>query len=51
MKLLQSLPSSYACYYDDARRTFLGDVYSVKWMEGSKDEHLSIKDDKCEHKK
>eukprot|EP00117_Sycon_ciliatum_P021729 scpid66282/ scgid18958/ Legumain; Asparaginyl endopeptidase; Protease, cysteine 1 len=25
--------SSYACYYDKLRRTFLGDVYSVKWME------------------
>ncbi|XP_047128390.1 legumain isoform X1 [Hydra vulgaris] len=27
--------SSYACYYDDARQTYLGDVYSVKWMENS----------------
>lgn len=25
--------SSYACYYDKTRRTFLGDVYSIKWME------------------
>ena len=28
--------SSYACYYDDTLKTFLGDVYSVKWMEGSR---------------
>lgn len=27
--------SSYACYYDRKRRTYLGDVYSVKWMEDS----------------
>ena len=27
--------SSYACYYDDERQTYLGDVYSVKWMENS----------------
>ena len=26
--------SSYACYYDDLLRTFLADVYSVKWLEG-----------------
>ncbi len=26
--------SSYACYYDDELKTFLGDVYSVKWLEG-----------------
>lgn len=25
--------SSYACYWDDLRETFLGDVYSVRWME------------------
>lgn len=25
--------SSYACYYDELRQTYLGDVYSVKWME------------------
>jgi len=27
--------SSYACYYDAKRETYLGDVYSVKWMEDS----------------
>lgn len=33
--------SSYACYYDEARDTYLGDVYSVKWMEDSDVEDLS----------
>jgi len=27
--------SSYACYYDDVRNTYLGDVYSVMWMENA----------------
>merc|ERR1712002_953473 len=27
--------SSYACYYDPLRKTFLGDVYSIKWLEDS----------------
>ena len=27
--------SSYACYYDDSRETYLGDLYSVDWMEDS----------------
>ncbi|XP_033627906.1 legumain-like [Asterias rubens] len=27
--------SSYACYFDDKLGTFLGDVYSVRWMEDS----------------
>ncbi|KAK8761363.1 hypothetical protein V5799_027368 [Amblyomma americanum] len=27
--------SSYACYWDDKRNAFLGDVYSVNWMENS----------------
>ena len=27
--------SSYACYYDDTRQTYLGDLYSVDWMEDS----------------
>ena len=27
--------SSYACYYDRALRTYLGDVYSIKWLEGN----------------
>lgn len=29
-----STTSSYACYFDDVLKTFLGDVYSIKWMEG-----------------
>ncbi|XP_077531675.1 legumain-like [Haemaphysalis longicornis] len=32
--------SSYACYYDDLRETYLGDVYSVNWMEDSDRENL-----------
>lgn len=28
-----ALVSSYACYYDSARGTYLGDEYSVAWME------------------
>jgi legumain len=27
--------SSYACYMDELRNTYLGDVYSVMWMENS----------------
>jgi legumain len=27
--------SSFACYYDDQRQTYLGDVYSVMWMENT----------------
>lgn len=27
--------SSYAVYYDQKRGTYLGDVYSVKWLENS----------------
>jgi len=27
--------SSYACYYDSKRQTYLGDEYSVRWMEDS----------------
>jgi len=27
--------SSYACYYDNTRQTYLGDLYSVNWMEDS----------------
>lgn len=27
--------SSYACYYDEKRQTYLGDWYSVNWMEDS----------------
>ncbi|KAL7889168.1 hypothetical protein AOLI_G00014260 [Acnodon oligacanthus] len=33
--------SSYACYYDEARDTYLGDWYSVNWMEDSDKEDLS----------
>ncbi|KAM9070373.1 legumain [Sarcophilus harrisii] len=33
--------SSYACYYDDLRETFLGDWYSVNWMEDSDVEDLT----------
>ena len=29
------LESSYACYFDKKYNTYLGDVYSVKWMENS----------------
>ncbi|KAH9371515.1 hypothetical protein HPB48_017502 [Haemaphysalis longicornis] len=32
--------SSYACYMDDYRQVYLGDVYSVKWMEDSDREDL-----------
>ena len=27
--------SSYACYYDEELQTYLGDLYSVNWMEDS----------------
>lgn len=33
--------SSYACYYDEERNTYLGDWYSVNWMEDSDVEDLS----------
>uniref|UniRef100_A0A3P8VDY6 legumain n=1 Tax=Cynoglossus semilaevis TaxID=244447 RepID=A0A3P8VDY6_CYNSE len=33
--------SSYACYYDEKRGTYLGDWYSVNWMEDSDVEDLS----------
>jgi len=32
--------SSYACYYDEKRGTYLGDVYSVVWMEDSDAEKI-----------
>lgn len=32
--------SSYACYYDEKRKTYLGDVYSVVWMEDSDAEKI-----------
>ncbi|XP_072031222.1 legumain-like [Amphiura filiformis] len=34
--------SSYACYYDNHVGTYLGDVYSVMWMEDSDVENLSL---------
>ena len=33
--------SSYACYYSSKYQTYLGDVYSVKWMENSDKVKLS----------
>jgi len=33
--------SSYACYYDAKRGTYLGDVYSVNWLENSDKADLS----------
>ena len=32
--------SSYACYYDEKRKTYLGDLYSVVWMEDSDAEKI-----------
>ena len=32
--------ASWACYYDDKRQTYLGDWYSVNWMEDSDVEDL-----------
>lgn len=32
--------SSYACYHDVLRGTYLGDVYSVVWMEDSDVEQI-----------
>jgi legumain len=26
---------SYACYWDDERETFLGDLFSIEWIEDS----------------
>lgn len=33
--------SSYACYYDEERSTYLGDWYSINWMEDSDVEDLT----------
>ncbi|RZF32682.1 hypothetical protein LSTR_LSTR004110 [Laodelphax striatellus] len=33
--------SSYACYYDDSIGTYLGDVFSVNWMEDTEKEDLT----------
>lgn len=27
--------SSYACYYDEERETYLGDLFSINWMQES----------------
>lgn len=32
---------SYACYYDEERGTYLGDLYSVMWMEDSEMKDLA----------
>eukprot|EP00118_Oscarella_pearsei_P024721 m.306657 g.306657 ORF g.306657 m.306657 type:complete len:448 (+) comp41456_c0_seq1:930-2273(+) len=36
-----SSQSSYACYFDKLRKTYLGDVFSVKWMENEDKMRLS----------
>nr|ATU82737.1 secreted C13 protease-like protein [Pristhesancus plagipennis] len=36
--------SSYACYYDDTRNTYLGDVFSVVWMEDMSKESPAVND-------
>lgn len=33
---------SYACYYDPDRKTYLGDVYSVNWLENSDSADFSL---------
>ena len=33
--------SSYACYYDATRQAYLGDLYSVNWMEDSDVEDIN----------
>lgn len=33
--------SSYACYFDEKRQTYLGDLYSVNWMEDSDAEDIT----------
>lgn len=32
--------SSYACYYDERLGTYLGDLFSVSWMEDSDSEQI-----------
>ncbi|XP_039249067.2 legumain-like [Styela clava] len=34
--------SSFACYFDDKRQTYLGDRYSVSWLEDSDQENLAV---------
>jgi len=36
-----AVESSYACYYDAKRQAYLGDLYSVNWMEDSDAEDIS----------
>jgi legumain len=36
-----AVESSYACYYDAKRETYLGDLYSVNWMEDSDAEDVT----------
>lgn len=37
-----SSESSYAFYYDEKRDTYLGDLYSISWMEDSDKENLDV---------
>lgn len=34
--------SSYACYWDAKRQTYLGDLYSVNWMEDSDTANMNV---------
>lgn len=34
--------SSYACYFDSSRNTYLGDVYSVNWLENADSSNFSL---------
>jgi len=36
-----AVESSYACYYDEKRQTYLGDLYSVNWMEDTDAEDIN----------
>jgi len=36
-----AVESSYACYYDAKRQAYLGDLYSVNWMEDSDAQDIS----------
>lgn len=33
--------SSYACYWDNSRRAYLGDLYSVSWMENADEVNIN----------
>ncbi|CAG0912837.1 unnamed protein product [Notodromas monacha] len=41
MTAANSMESSYACYYDSDRQTYLGDTFSVSWMEDTDEENIS----------